>query len=349
MIRIRAHSRWIAASGGLAVVIAVALAPTFPAWAAEADPVRETARGRELEARIQAEQARQAELLQRVQQRETLPPEPARAGADLSAAADLRVAPPAPVERELPLEVFDDERTEIAVGAWGNARALEALKLVLDADRDGHPEQIRYYDRQRERLYRIEQDRDYDGRIDQWSSFELGELRSRELDESGDGKVDVAERYRDALMSERRIDRNADGVWDAFYDYDGGLLAEERHDRDDDGRIDLRVEYRGRARVKSEEDTTDDGAFDTWTWYQAAKGEERVARIERASRGAGKPDVTEWYEPGGARAVLARREEDRNRDGVEDITSYYENGKLVRRAFSDAAFLPTGPAAPANP
>ncbi len=345
MSRVRSDSRWIAAAAALAL----ACPALVRAAGADPDLGRESARGRELEARIQAEQARQAELLQRMQRGAELPPDAARANPDLAAKADLRIAPPAPVERELPLEVFEDERAEIPAGRWGNSRALDARKLVLDADRDGHPEQIRYYDRQRERLYRIEHDRDYDGRLDQWSGYEQGELRSRELDESGDGRPDVSERYRDGVMTERRIDRNADGVWDAFYDYDGGLLAEERHDRDDDGRLDLRVEYSNRVRVKSEEDTDGDGAFDTWTWYQAKKGEELVARVERATRGAGKPDVVEWYEPDGARAVLARREEDRDRDGVEDVTSYYVRGKLVRRAFGDASFLPTDPAAPARP
>src|SRR6185436_7823531 len=104
---------------------------------------------------------------------------------DLEKRADPRIAPTAPEERELPLEIFNQAKVTIAAGTWNNPRALEVTRYSLDADQDGKPEQIRYYDRETNALLRVELDRDYNGKLDAWQDYENGALVRRTLDEDG--------------------------------------------------------------------------------------------------------------------------------------------------------------------
>ncbi len=311
-----------------------------PAAGPGPDLEQESARGQVLEQQIEAEIRRQQELLQQIDRAEAQGAEAPRAAPEAPTGADPRVAPAAPVERELPLAIFDVERAVVPAGAFGNAQETPVLKRVLDADRDGLPEQVRYYDPRGEVLLHQEQDADYDGRFDTWTTYQGGQLASRELDTSGDGKPDVFERYAAGRMLERSIDRDGDRVRDATYLYDGAELAEERHDRNNDGVPDRVIHYRGGRRVKSEEDENGDGRFDTWTFFQFVDGRELAVRIERDTTGRGKPDVFETFAARDGKALLAKREEDRNGDGAIDVTSLYEDGKLVRRLISDPSVAP---------
>jgi hypothetical protein len=319
-------------------------APAAPPGAAP-DLEQEGARGEILEQQIEAEVRRQQELLRQIDDAEARAAvEPAlpggAAGPEDPALADPRLAPPTPVERELPLAIFDAERAVVPAGTWDNPRELEVLKRVLDADRDGLPEQVRYYDGSGLVLLRQEQDTDYDGRMDAWTRYEGGQLAIRELDGSGDGKPDVFERYAGGRMAERSIDRDGDGVRDATYVYDGAALVEERHDPNNDGVPDRVIHYRERRRVSSEEDENGDGRFDTWTSFQVVGDRELAARIERDTQGRGKPDLFETYTAKDGKVLLAKREEDRDGDGAIDVTSFYEEGKLVRRVISDPSLVP---------
>ena len=79
----------------------------------------------------------------------------------------------------------------IPAGAWGdNKRELEVTKRTLDADRDGKPEEIRYFDAKGE-MVRREQDQNYDGTLDCFSTYVNGKLVKRTLDNNADGKPDV--------------------------------------------------------------------------------------------------------------------------------------------------------------
>jgi hypothetical protein len=320
---------------------------SLPAAAADQEREHEIERGDQLEGEIQSELKRQKELLVRMRaeegarkaprRQETRAPASARA---LAERADPRIAPMAPEDRELPLEIFDKQEKTIPPGAWGNAREIDVIAYSLDADRDRRPEQIRYYDRETNVLLRVELDRDYNGRIDAWQEYEGGALVRRTLDQNGDGKPDVWEEYRDGRMTSRQVDRNHDGVRDAFYVYRAGSLVEERHDSNDDGKIDVIVKYENRVRVALEEDRDYDGRMDQWTHYELRGDREVPARIERDTNGDGRPDVFENYDTSSGQPVLTRREEDRNGDGKIDVTSIYENGKLVRREISDPALVP---------
>jgi hypothetical protein len=332
-----------------ASLVWMAAAPVGPArggpvgTAPPADALdREVARGDELEHQIQEELRRQKELLQMMEAGQSAPPEP-EPGPDperLAERSDPRIAPRAPAERDLPRAIFEEERVVVAKGTWGNDRRLEVFRRRLDADRDGRPEEIRYVDRRSESLLRVERDRDYDGVLDAWQTYEDGQLVSRVLDDDNDGRPDTWEEYAQGRMTSRAIDRDGDGVKDAFYRYLIDSLVEETHDTDNDGRIDLRIVYKNRQRTRAEEDSDRDGRMDTWTTYRMANGSEVVARIERDSKGRGKPDVFETFDARGGKAVLSRREEDVDGDGTVDVTSIYENGKLVRREISDPSLMP---------
>jgi hypothetical protein len=320
---------------------------------------KEEARGDHLEDEIEAELKRQEELLRQIEsvsapsdatpkatpsegeEIAAAPEEPAvPSDASLSERANPRAAPSAPRDRELPLAIFDKDNAKIPRGAWGNSRELKVTRRSLDADMDGRPEQIRYFDEKSGELLRVEQDTDYDGDLDTWQTYEDGELASRQIDVSDDGRPDLWETYANRVMVSREVDRDSDGVRDAFYDYEGDSLVRERHDANGDGAMDLIVHYEKRLRVRAEEDRDRDGRMDGWTTYDAFEGEEIVSEIKRDTNGSGKADTVETYTEVEGRAVLTRREEDKNGDGETDINSIYENGRLVRREISDPSLVP---------
>ncbi len=301
----------------------------------------ERARAEELRARTAEELARQRALLEKLDERRASSVlEVASAPPGLGERADPRSAPRAPVERELPVEMFDERRLTIEPGRWDNATSLRVIERTLDADRDGKPEQIRYVDPSSGQLLRKHEDRNYDGTIDTWCTYEQAVIATRVLDSNDDGQRDVWERYAAGRAIARDVDRDEDGVVDAFYRYEGDSLVEERYDADSDGRIDLIVRYENRHRVHSEEDRDRDGRMDVWTTFRTVGGQEQIVRIERDARGRGRADTFETFEIRDGDAVLSRREEDLNGDGRIDILSVYENGKLVRREILDPTQVP---------
>jgi hypothetical protein len=298
---------------------------------------RESARANELENEIQGELERQEQIQSDEQAGQQAPAPPPPAPEDpnrLEAAA-------APTDRDLPKELFSEERVTIAKGEWGNPSELEVLRLTLDADRNGTPEEIRYVDPRSGKLLRVEQDLDFDGRMDTWKTYVNGVLSVRVRDENGDGKADAWERYENGRLVQLALDSDHDGVRDLFFRYQGPDLVERLEDANDDGTIDRIVTYQGRHRVKSEEDQNHNGTMDTWTTYAVVDGQEVVAKIARDSHDEGKPDVFETYETQGGETRLVRREEDLNRDGKVDVVSVYDRkGRLVQRAISDDALAP---------
>jgi hypothetical protein len=307
-------------------------------WTAEG----EESRGRSLEAQIEEEIQRQQAALDGIAADPSEQPtiESLISGHSIAERANPRTAPDAPKDRELPLSVFEMEAVTIVPGSWGNEETLELSRGILDADRDGIPEQIRFFDRESMLLLRKELDSNYDGALDSWSDYQNGELVTRVRDSNDDGNPDVWESYAKTRMTERSIDRDHDMIADAFYQYSGGILAEERHDANNDGIIDRRITYQNLFRSYAEEDRDRDGSMDVWTTYGVSKGKEVIVRIERASGGSGPPDIIEIYDTSTGKSILAKREEDRDGDGSMDIISRYENGKLVQRVITDPDLAP---------
>ncbi len=307
-------------------------------WIAE----DEETRGRSLEAQIEEELRRQQLALDGAES--DFPPQPALepliGGESIAERANPRVAPDAPKERELPLAVFELAPVTIAPGSWGNEDAIQVTRGVLDADRDGTPEQIRYFESDSMLLLRVEQDSNFDGSLDIWNTYANGKLVERDRDTSGDGRADVWERYENDRMTERTIDRDHDSVADAFYVYADAILAEERHDANNDGTIDRLIRYQNLFRVSAEEDRDHDGNIDVWTFYGVAQGKEVVERVEQATKGSGPPDRIETYDTRAGTSQLAKVEEDQDGDGTMDVTSRYENGKLVQREILNPDLAP---------
>jgi antitoxin component YwqK of YwqJK toxin-antitoxin module len=306
----------------------------------------EIARQDSLEAEIEAELQRQEELLRQIERDEALRTEDTAAEDEaddetLIARADPRAAPAAPEERDLPLSIFEEEQRTVAKGQWSNAKEIDVLARSLDADRDGNPEEVRYHDAATGRILRKEEDKNYDGTIDSWSSYESGVLVEIRRDNNEDGEVDEWQRYGpDGRMAAREVDRDYDGGRDAFFVYEGGSLIEERHDGDSDGSVDRIVRYQQRAIVSSEEDRNRDGRTDTWTYFETIGDKEVIVRIEKDTSGDGKPDTFETYEQIAGKPTIKQRDEDKNGDGTIDVRSVYENGKLKQREISDPALVP---------
>jgi len=314
-------------------------APSEPTrWTAEG----EESRGRSLEAQIEEELRRQQLALESLDS--DLPEQPTVesliTGESAAERANPRVAPDAPKDRELPLAVFEMAPVTIVAGSWDNEVAIEVTRGVLDADRNGVPEQIRFFDSDSMLLLRLEQDSNFDGKLDIWNTYADGELSARVRDTNGDENADVWERYEDDRMIDRTIDRDHDGVADAFYVYGGGILVAERHDANNDGTVDRQISYQNLFRVRAEEDRDLDGNIDIWMIYGVSRGKEVVERVEQASKGSGPPDRIETYDTSTGKSQLAKLEEDRDGDGTVDVTSYYENGKLVQREISDPNLAP---------
>lgn len=307
---------------------------------------REIERGDDLESQIEAELKRQEVLLDQIEEEEAARQADAeRRSAELSqdtlgSRTDTRQAPEAPEDRALPLAIFEKETRTIEKGEWGNSRELEVIVRSLDADEDGQPEQIRYFDEKTGEFVRKELDRDYDGKIDAWHDYENGNLVRRALDEDSDGTADAWEDYRAGRMAAREVDRDHDGTRDAFYTFVGDSLVEEQHDANNDGVPDLIIKYEDRLRVTLDEDRDRDGRIDHWTKYTIRDGEEIVETVRRDTSGDGKADVFESYDGSTGKAVLAKREEDRNGDGEIDVTSIYKKGKLVKREISNPDLVP---------
>ncbi|MEN8182012.1 MAG: hypothetical protein ABFS46_05695, partial [Myxococcota bacterium] len=167
----------------------------------------EMARQDALESQIQDELRRQEELLRQLDredaQRAASVAATGPGDEDLSEQADPRAAPAAPRDRDVPLIVFEEDTVEVKKGAWENERKLEVTRRTLDADEDGSPEEVRYFDNQSGLIVRKEVDRDYDGSIDSWTRYESGSVSARELDENGDGRPDVWESYAGGRMTSR--------------------------------------------------------------------------------------------------------------------------------------------------
>ena len=207
-------------------------------------------------------------------------------GSSIAERANPRITPHAP-ELPVPEPRPPLEPITIMAGSWDNAETLEVQRGVVDENGDGKPDAILFFTPDGTALLRSEQDLSRDGILDTFMTYANGELVRRYRDTNADSKTDVWEEYAGGRMTTRTIDRNRDGVVDSFFEYAGDTLVEERHDLDDDGQVDQRIRYENLFRAASEEDRDRDGHIDTWTTYGVSRGNEVVARIERASKGAG--------------------------------------------------------------
>jgi hypothetical protein len=279
---------------------------------------RENERVAELERALEAERERE----QRPQEAGSEAPGSAKpaSGPQLSVLS----APVAPSPPELDPARLSSQTTSVPAGSWGNAADLPVVRRSLDADGNGRPEEVRYFEVETDALLRREEDRDLDGNTDAWSRYEQGALVERVLDTNADGRPDEWEYYANGRMTLRELDGDHDGNKDVSYHYRFDSLSEVRRDTDGDGAVDRVENYEHRQRVQLVEDANRDQRMDTWTTYRVVQGEEVVARIERDPQGRGKPTVFESYRAAPGKPVLEKREEDLDGDGVIDTTQEYQ-------------------------
>jgi hypothetical protein len=310
--------------------------PDDPSVRYQTPAEREAARARKIEAEIEAEIERENRLAVEPE----VAPRPAADPASADPSANPLSAPMAPQLRELPDSLFESHELTIPPGQWQNRGELRVVRHSLDVDDDGAPEELRYVDVASGQLVRAELDRDFDGVIDTWITYQDGEPAVAVIDSNADARTDTWERYTGGQLEAKTLDRDHDGVKDTFYRYRDGELTTLLRDANNDGTVDRVETYQGRHRVHTEEDRTLNGYMDTWTSYARVDQREVVTRIERDTLDQGKPNVFESYETRGEQTLLARKEEDVDGDGSIDVVSSYEEGRLVQRAISDEALSP---------
>lgn len=166
-----------------------------------------------------------------------------------------------------------DEAFEHGVvrGPWPWSEQETLVEWKLDADRDGRPEEILYFKPYVGTLLHRNRDRDLDGRMDSWLSYQAGDLVRRDLDESGDGRWDQREHYAEGALVRRDVDRDLDGVVDARLLYRDGWLAEQLFDPNNDDVVDVRVIYDRDGIRERHHDVDGDGRVDVISFYEGGK------------------------------------------------------------------------------
>jgi hypothetical protein len=127
------------------------------------------------------------------------------------------------------------------LGTEGLYRLVLACREV-DLNGDGIKDVVRYYDDEG-RPQREEADRNFDGKLDEFTVYQRGEIMQREVDTNGDGIVDVKIYYDggEPVRSERDLaGRSTADKWkpDRWEYYDGSRVIRMGTDLDGDGRVD---------------------------------------------------------------------------------------------------------------
>jgi hypothetical protein len=123
--------------------------------------------------------------------------------------------------------------------------ALARLVLICretDVNADGKKDVIRYYNNDGDPI-REEADRDFNGKMDQVTYFEGGEIMRQEFDSQGDGKVDTKLYFEKGkpLRAERDLKaRSTADKWrpDRWEYYEDGRMVRMGTDLDGDGKVD---------------------------------------------------------------------------------------------------------------
>jgi hypothetical protein len=114
------------------------------------------------------------------------------------------------------------------------------------------------------RLYCRATDANFDGRVDITRFFdEQGRVRRVEDDFDFDGKLDAVAIYRDGIIVSDILDTNFDGRTDTWREYEGGRLVRLQRDSNSDGIIDMWEDFDERGNViRTRVDANRDGQPD---------------------------------------------------------------------------------------
>ena len=205
---------------------------------------------------------------------------PAPAPAPVVTAATPAPAPaPAPAVAAAPSKATGqvDRNGDGRTDHWITRENGAITREEFDEDFDGRPDRTLIYDPTTHEVVQIEEDTNFDGKVDAWTALRGGQIVGRRTDDNGDGQIDGWSSYRNGVITRLERDTNGDGFRDHVAYYQDGRIV--REERDDDG----------------------DGRTDMITYFDA---NERVVRVEEDANGDGQMDVVSYYEDG----RLARRE-----------------------------------------
>ncbi|GEM_PF-3469828 len=140
-----------------------------------------------------------------------------------------------------------------------------------DNNHDKNPDV--YFYRKEGKLFRINSDRNFDGKLDEWIDATDERWQFRKADDNYDRIVDVMETY-----SEK------------------GTIQIRERDLDRDSKIDFKEFFNSDSRLEhSEQDTNKDEKSDVWKYYRDG----RLERREIDANFDGKPDRWQEFSDGG--------------------------------------------------
>ena len=145
-----------------------------------------------------------------------------------------------------PCDANSSDAVKVDVRGNGSPAIIHVMKggkevcRVLDLNMDGAPDAFIYYDDQgRER--RREQDFDRDGRADEITIFENGQLKLKMRETNFDNKIDTWDYYENGRLVKRERDSDGDGIIDQWWQFNNPAkpqCAVVATDRNADGKPD---------------------------------------------------------------------------------------------------------------
>ncbi|MEM7448705.1 MAG: hypothetical protein AAF355_10730 [Myxococcota bacterium] len=239
----------------------------------------------------------------------------------------------------------DDIRHRVADD--GRRRCTE-----FDMNYDGTFDITRFYDLDGVTVLREQHDFDFDGRLDQLSFYQDGQLARKELDTNFDSVIDTWLWCSSGRVSRAERDRDYNGRPDVWEQYQEGIISEVRYDNDNDGKPERWEIFSGGRLVEMHYDTNADQRPDR---RDAVSGDSPLARDEAvfcevqtapSSRSADGSSLSEIGDASETDRVLPRDPSIRPQSGFEGTTmisqqimSLRVQGDLPSRSLAQLANL----------
>ena len=141
------------------------------------------------------------------------------------------------------------------------------------------------------------EDKNGDGKPDLWGYYsEQGDLERVELDDNFDGKIDNWQTYQAGKILTMVRDTNFDGKKDTWDYFEQGIRTRQEQDQDGDGKVDLWVQLGKDEKVAAtSRDTNKDGKPDLWIEYD----EQEKPKVEKCDRDFnGQVELIKHYQNG---------------------------------------------------
>jgi len=131
-----------------------------------------------------------------------------------------------------------------------------------DMNFDGKVDVERFYEGDGVQVATERHDFDFDGRLDQLSFFQAGQLVRKELDTNFDNTIDTWLWCEGGWVVRAERDRQRDGNVDVWEVYEQGFMTEAKYDDDNNGRVEKWDSFRGGKLVLTQYDDNGDGEPD---------------------------------------------------------------------------------------